>query len=54
MKDEILYVKRDINEQKVENVPEAVEGGLKELDKEARTDAKTIDKESKKMRLDKL
>jgi hypothetical protein len=54
LKDEKLYVKRDMNEEKVENVPEAEKGGIKDLEQEARTDAKVIDKESKKMRLDKL
>lgn len=54
MKDEKLYVKRDINEEKVENVPEAAKGGLKDLEKEARTDAKVIDKESRKMKLEKM
>ncbi len=54
MKDEKLYVKRDINEEKVENVPLAEKGGLKDLDEEERIDAKVIDKESKKMKLEKL
>jgi hypothetical protein len=54
MKDEKLYVKRDINEEKVENVPLAEKGGLKDLDEKERIDAKVIDKESKKMKLEKL
>ena len=54
MKDEKLFVKRDMNEEKVENVPLAAKGGLKDLEQEARTDAKVIDKETKKMKLEKL
>jgi hypothetical protein len=54
MKDEKIYVKKEINDEKIESIPEAVKGGVKDLEKDARIDAKTIDKEAKKMRRDKL
>lgn len=54
MKDEKIYVKKEINDEKIESIPEAVKGGVKDLEKDARVDAKTIDKEAKKMRRDKL
>jgi hypothetical protein len=54
MKDEKVYAKRDINEEKIEIIPDAVKGGLKDVDKDARVDAKAIDKEAKRVRRDKL
>lgn len=53
MKDEKLYVKRDMNEEGTKEVPDAVKGGLRELDTNARTDANRIDKEDKKLKLKK-
>lgn len=50
MKDEKLYVKRDMNEEGIKEVPNAVKGGLQAVDTEARTDAKRIDKEDKTLK----
>jgi hypothetical protein len=54
MKDLKVDAKRDINDEKIENIPEGVKGGVKDLEKDARTDGKTIDKEAKRVRRDKL
>ena len=50
MKDQKVYVNRDLNEEKIENIPQSLKGGVKELDEEFRADGKTIDKEAKKVR----
>jgi hypothetical protein len=49
MKDEKVYMKRELNEEGIKEIPNAVEGGLKDLDKDARDDAKVIDKEDKRL-----
>ena len=54
MKDLKVDAKRDINDEKIENIQQGVKGGVKDLEKDARVDGKTIDKEAKKVRRDKL
>ena len=53
MKDQKVDAKRDINDEKIENIPQSVKGGVKELEEEFRADGKTIDKEAKRVRRDK-
>ena len=53
MKDLKVYAKRDINEEKIEDIPQNVKGGVQELEDEFRADGKAIDKEAKKVRRDK-
>jgi hypothetical protein len=49
MKEEKVNVKRELNKEGVKEIPNAVKGGLKDLDKDARDDAKVIDKEDKRL-----
>lgn len=53
MKDQKMYAKRDINDEKIEDIPQSIKGGVKELEDEFRADGKTIDKEAKRVRRDK-
>lgn len=44
--------KTDIIDERIENIPQNLKGGVKDLDKESRADGKTIDKEAKRVRRD--
>ncbi|HEY3419952.1 MAG TPA: hypothetical protein VGK23_05310 [Methanomassiliicoccales archaeon] len=45
--------KTDIIDEKIENIPQSVKGGVKDLDRDSRADGRTIDKEAKRVRRDK-
>jgi hypothetical protein len=54
MKNLVVDAKRDIHDEKIENIPQGVKGGVKDLEKDARDDGKTIDKEAKRVRRDRI
>jgi hypothetical protein len=54
MKDKKVDAKRDINDEGIDKIPQSVKGGVKDLDKDSRADGKTIDKEAKRVRRDRI
>jgi hypothetical protein len=54
MKDMKVDAKRDIDDEGIEKMPDGVKAGAVGLDKDARDDGKTIDKEAKRVRRDRI